>query len=141
MRVEIRETTSEYPGERRLGDLVRQHDIEAVFIDVGPDRPAALGLITLVTRLGRGIAVVAVHAENDPDTILQCLRSGATEFLAKPFPETDFDQAVNRIIERRQASAPETTRGQLHVFAPVKGGAGSTTLAYNSAFQIRKATK
>ena len=140
-RVEIRETTSEYPVDRRIGDLVRQHDIEAVFLDVSTDRRAAISLINLINGLGRGAAVVAVHTANDPDTILQCLRAGAAEFLANPFPETDVSQAVARIVDRRQSSAPGTTRGQLHVFAPVKGGSGATTLAHNTAFRIRKATK
>jgi len=140
-RVEIRETTSEYPGDSRIGDLVRQHGIEAVFLDVSTDRRAAISLINLIGELGRGVAVVGVHTENDPDTILQCLRAGAAEFLAKPFPDNDVSEAISRIVDRRQARAPGTTRGQIHVFAPVKGGSGATTLAHNTAFRIRRATK
>ena len=140
-RVEIKETVSEYPGDRRIDDLVRQHDSEAIFLDVNTDRQAALSLISSIGQLGRKVAVVAVHTTNDPDTILQCLRAGAAEFLSAPFPDADVGHVLSQILDRRHAVAPGSTRGQLHVFAPVMGGSGSTTLACNIAFRIRKATK
>jgi pilus assembly protein CpaE len=44
------------------------------------------------------------------------------------------------MLQHRGAGArrPASKRGRIHFFAPVKGGSGATTLAYSTAFQIRK---
>jgi pilus assembly protein CpaE len=89
------------------------------------------------------VAVIALARSNDPETILQCLRAGASEFLSSPFPPNDLRQAVQRIGRRQIAEASPTAgkRGRLIVFSPVKGGAGSTTLATNVAFAIKRESR
>jgi pilus assembly protein CpaE len=129
---------STYPSSR---DLVGQLDgFDALALDVGSDRPAALALLKTVIEGRPEVAVIALARSNDPEIILQCLRAGAAEFLSSPFPPNDLRQAVQRIARRRTVEVkPEAARrGRLIVFAPVKGGAGSTTLATNVAFALRR---
>lgn len=132
----------QYPSVDELERAIGGGRIEAVFIDVGSDRAAALALIAAVGRFGPEIAIAGLDQSNDPEAILQCLRGGAGEFLASPFPVEEVRHAVRRMLEHSGVASrrPATARGKVHVFAPVKGGSGATTIAYSSAYQLRKQT-
>jgi len=129
---------SSYPAPRNLAERLAGFD--ALALDVGSDRQAALALLKAVIEARPEVAVIALARSNDPDIILQCLRAGAAEFLSSPFPPNDLRQAVQRIARRQTAeSKPEAARrGRLIVFAPVKGGAGSTTIATNVAYALQR---
>ena len=131
---------NEYPSIATLDQLLATQQVEAIFIDVGSDRAAALQLIAHLGKAAPDAAVAGLDQSNNPEVILQCLRGGATEFLASPFPLEEVRHAVRRMLQHSDVAArgPASSRGRIHVFAPVKGGSGATTLAYSTAFQIRK---
>lgn len=132
----------EYPTIAALDRLLATQPVEAIFLDVGSDRAAALQLIAHLRKAAPDAAVAGLDQANNPEVILQCLRGGAAEFLASPFPPEEVRHAVRRMLQHSGIAArrPASKRGRIHVFAPVKGGSGATTLAYNTAFQIRKQT-
>jgi pilus assembly protein CpaE len=127
-----------YPAPRGLSDALSSAD--ALALDVGTNRKTALELIQAALETRPELAVIALARNNDPETILQCLRLGAAEFLSSPFPPNDLRQAVQRIGRRQtvETHASGSKRGRLIVFAPVKGGSGATTLATNVAYAIRR---
>lgn len=127
-----------YPSPRSLADSLS--GVDAMALDVGSDRQTALALLKAALETRPELAVIALARNNDPETILQCLRLGAAEFLSSPFPPNDLRQAVQRIARRQTVEThPQgSRRGRLIVFAPVKGGSGSTTLAANVAYAIRR---
>ena len=131
---------NDYPSVAALDQLLATQHIEAIFLDVGSDRAAALRLIAHLGKAAPGTTVAGLDQANNPEVILQCLRGGATEFLASPFPPEEVRHAVRRMLQHSGVAArrPASKRGRIHVFAPVKGGSGATTLAYTTAFQIRK---
>ena len=132
----------DYPAGRALGEQLRQRHPDALLIDVGTQRDRALELLGLMGRDWPNLSVVALHRSNDPETILQCLRGGAAEFLSSPFPANDVGQALDRMLRRKSLETrPKAAgRGRVFAFAPVKGGSGATTLVSNTAFQIQKKT-
>ena len=129
---------SAYPAPRDLAESLG--GVDALALDVGSDRQKALDLLHAVLETRPDLAVIALARNNDPETILQCLRLGAAEFLSSPFPPNDLRQAVQRIARRHtvETPSPDSRRGRLLVFAPVKGGSGATTLAANVAYAIRR---
>ncbi len=129
---------SSYPQPQKLVDEL--YGFDALAIDVGSDRKAALELLKTVVEGRPEVAVIALARSNDPEMILQCLRAGAAEFLSSPFPPNDLRQAVQRVARRQlsDAAPSATKRGRLIVFSPVKGGAGSTTLAINTAYAVKR---
>ena len=131
---------NEYPSVATLDQLLATQQIEAIFVDVGSNRAAALQLIAHLGKAAPDAAVAGLDQANNPEVILQCLRGGATEFLASPFPPDEVRHAVRRMLQHGGLSSrrPASKRGRIHVFAPVKGGSGATTLAYTAAFQIRR---
>ncbi|MEZ5391826.1 MAG: hypothetical protein R2724_02875 [Bryobacterales bacterium] len=137
----LAEMLTAYPAPRTLTDKLSGFD--ALALDVGSNRVEALALLKVALETRPEIAVIALARTNEPDTILQCLRLGASEFLSSPFPPNDLRQAVQRIGRRQTVAAQPSgaRRGRLIVFAPVKGGAGATTLAANTAYAIQRESK
>lgn len=135
--------SASYPDEAELEAMLRGRELDAVLVDVGSDRARALALVrTLLDRFPES-SVVGLARANDPETILQCLRAGASEFLSIPFPPSDVRQAVQRILKRRaiEARASPVRRGKLYAFAPAKGGSGATTIATAVAYRIQRETQ
>lgn len=134
-------TLAQYPSGHELSDCVQRHRPEVVLIDVSSKREPALQLIAQVVDYWPDISAVGVSDANDPEAILQCLRNGASEFLANPFSASDVQQAVQRIHRRKAVEIPQKSpqRGSLIVFAPVKGGSGATTIASSTAYAIERA--
>ena len=132
---------NQYPPKGQFADRLRRIGPRAVLIDVSSNRDQALALVGEAVNGGPQISVVGVSRSNDPETILQCLRAGAGEFLCAPFHAPDIQQAFLRITERASAdtTAAPASRGRLLAFAPVKGGCGATTLACNTAYRLGKA--
>lgn len=133
---------NQYPPAGQFSDRLRRIAPQAVLIDVSSDRERALALVSEAVNCGPQISAIGISRSNDPETILQCLRSGAGEFLCSPFQIPDIQQAFQRIAER---TAPDTavsplSRGRLVAFAPVKGGCGATTLGCNTAYRLGKAS-
>ena len=138
--LEIVEEQTSYADAETHAERLARHD--AALLDVGSDRQTALNLLRRLLEINPELAVVALNRSNDPETILQCLRAGAAEFLSSPFPPQDVRQAIQRIAKRRvvEARPAASRRGRLLAFAPVKGGSGATTLACTAAFQIQRET-
>ena len=131
---------NDYPGSRDLAEQFRQRQPDALLIDVGTRRDRALELFAQIGRQWPDLSVVALHGSNDPETILQCLRSGAAEFLCSPFSAHDVGQALDRMLRRKnlQTRPRAAGRGRVFAFASAKGGSGATTICCNTAFQMRK---
>jgi pilus assembly protein CpaE len=131
-----------YPSPIELAEKIRQIRSDVVLIDVGSDRARALELIAPVIASGPHVSATGLNRSNDSEAILQWLRSGGTEYFSSPFSQSDLAHAVERTLLRRTVEASTESAappGRLFAFAPVKGGAGATTIAMNVACQFHKA--
>ena len=135
----------EYPALQSLEVRLRQLKPNVVLLDVGTDLDRATDLLHFLTGLGEDLHVVGIHTRNDSETLLRALRAGATEFLFAPFDKGALDEAAARLLRLRQPSAQTAPAadhedGKLVVFTSTKPGAGSSTLATQTAFALRRAT-
>ena len=113
------------------------------------DIRAGVGAVNAIERLRASwpaTSIFAIASTAEPDQILQAMRSGANEFLAwslkgggPPFEET-FRTALQRTVERSRPKEGSRSTAVLSFFG-TKGGAGTTTLAVNSAIEIARASK
>src|SRR3954469_14517013 len=85
------ERAAGYPAPGEVPAAVRQ-SCNIAFLDVTTSEDRALPLIA---ELCGSMPVVALHAHNDADLILRCLRRGASEFLSDPSAEP-----VRGVLER-----------------------------------------
>jgi pilus assembly protein CpaE len=83
--------------------------------------------------------IFAIASSAQPEQILQAMRAGANEYLSWPI-DASFNAAIQRAAER---SKPKdgSRNGCVLSFFGVKGGAGTTTIAVNTAIEIARISK
>ena len=86
-----------------------------------------------------GATIVAIAATTQPEQILQAMRAGANEYLSWPLDES-FTAAIRRAAERSRPKDGSRNSCVLSFFG-VKGGAGTTTLAVNTAIELARTSK
>jgi pilus assembly protein CpaE len=92
-------------------------------------------------------SIFAIASSAEPEQILQAMRAGANEYLAwslngeaGPRLEETFLTALRRTIERSRPKDSERSTSVLSFFG-TKGGAGTTTLAVNTAIEIARVAR
>ena len=83
--------------------------------------------------------IFAIASSAQPEQILQAMRAGANEYLAWPLDDS-FIAAIHRAAERSRPKDGSRNSCVLSFFG-VKGGAGTTTIAVNSAIEIARTSK
>jgi len=125
-------------GDDRLAGGAPQADI--VVVDGRQQPGEAFAAIERLRVAAPGVSVFVVAGEAAPDLIIQSMRAGANEFLTWPLADTAVHEAVGRAAARRDAS-PGRSRATTAVFFGAKGGAGTTTIAVNSAVELARLSK
>ncbi|MBI3683617.1 MAG: AAA family ATPase [Acidobacteria bacterium] len=130
---------SEYPEVsstlyiRVLQDLER-HPEAALVMDMSYDSEIALAALQKVKQAVPELYVVASNYQADGETVLACLRAGASDFLAQPLKRIEFRDAIQRLESAPRRVSTTTSRlGKIYTFLGAKGGVGTTTLAVNFA--------
>jgi pilus assembly protein CpaE len=121
-----------------FADVARQSTPDLAVIALDTDQQKAIQLITQLTAEFPAIALLAVSARGDGQSILQALRSGAKEFLTQPLVLEELIAALQRIRQSRAAvDAGPSSNGAPKVESLVvavvgsRGGIGSTSIAVN----------
>ena len=113
-------------------------------------RNGSLSSVEAIERLRASwpsTSIFAVAASSEPDQILRAMRAGANEYLAWPYQETgasltdSFKTALKRTADRHRPAKDSARSGVTLSFFGAKGGAGTTTLAVNSAIDIARLSK
>lgn len=129
-----------YPSQQTLDGRLRQLRPDVLLVDLGSSLETAADLIRFAAALPHPPQIVGLHKENDSRAILLSLRMGASEFLHAPFDADVQREAVSRLRRLRQPeldSAPDP--GTVIVFSSAKPGAGSSTIAIQTAFALQRA--
>jgi pilus assembly protein CpaE len=118
---------------RVLQDLERNPSA-GLIVDIANDPENAIKAVERVKQAAPDLFVMVSNFHADGETVIQCLRAGANEFLTQPIRRTEFREAIQR-FERapKRQSAGESKLGKIYTFIGTKGGVGTTTLAVNFA--------
>ncbi len=118
---------------RVLQDLER-HPHAGLIVDISSDPEGAIKAIDKVKQAAPDLFVMVSNFSSDGETVIQCMRAGANEFLLQPLKRTEFRDAIGR-LERapRHTTAGESKLGKIYTFIGTRGGVGTTTLAVNFA--------
>jgi pilus assembly protein CpaE len=116
-------------------------------VDIRSGSTKAVDAIERLRAAWPSAAIFVVASTAEPDQILQAMRAGANEYLSwslhgmsgPPLEET-FLTALERTVERHR-SKQGARSSTLMSFFGAKGGAGTTTLAVNSAVEIARTSK
>jgi pilus assembly protein CpaE len=96
-------------------------------IDFDRDRRRAVVLAERLHASMPGTALFAVSSQAQPDSILEAMRSGCSEYLIKPLDRDQMLSAVARVSARRREKK-DTDKAQVLAFMGAKGGCGVTTI-------------
>lgn len=138
--LELRESAADLP--RDAVAQVLDANPQVVFIDLG-DSPAGVRVIKLISQEAPEIRVVAAGPNVTADVLLQVMRSGASEYLPRPFEAEDVAAAFQRVRRRLGGTVAEEAPGRGAVttlFSP-KGGVGVSTVAVNLSVALRRLTE
>jgi pilus assembly protein CpaE len=100
---------------------------EVCLLDFDKNRQLAVILAERIHAHLPAIAIFAVSAQSQPNAILEAMRCGCSEYLAKPIDRDQLTSAVVRIGARRREKQDQK-RAQVLAFMGAKGGCGVTTL-------------
>jgi pilus assembly protein CpaE len=118
---------------RVLQDLERQPHA-GLIVDISGDPEGCIKAVERVKQAAPELFVIVSNFHADGETVIQCMRAGANEFLLQPIKRTEFRDAMGR-LERapRHGTGGESKLGKIYTFVGTKGGVGTTTLTTNFA--------
>lgn len=128
---------AQMPDRRLIAEMASGERPALIFLDVTTNPEAGLEVLTQLAQGLIGVPVVVILAGNDPDLILRCLRTGASEFLLQPVTAEQVQPVLARLIMRR-GDAALTGGARVQVVMPAKGACGASTLASNLAFHWKR---
>ncbi len=119
---------------------VQSANPDAVLVDIPADNPLpALHAIEILHEELPDTALFAVGTMSQPQVIVNSMRVGATEFIARPATTTDLIEAFVRLTTSRRKQGREESRGKIFAVVNAKGGNGATTVAVNLALALQAA--
>ena len=121
-------------GEAALGAPPGRPDIAIVEVS-GAATPGEGDPVALIERLARRLpdtALVATAAAASPEFVVQLLRAGALEVVARPVEQRELVAAIEKLARVRGRSV-QRQPGRVTAVFSTKGGLGTTTLAVNTA--------
>ena len=118
---------------------------DVAIVDIRSSAPAALVTVERLRAAWPAATFFAIATTAQPEQILQAMRAGANEFMAWPQGpeetaalEEAFRSALRRAADKVEAAGGGGRHSRVLSFFGAKGGAGTTTLAVNSAIEIAR---
>jgi diguanylate cyclase (GGDEF)-like protein len=91
-------------------EIIEQVPIELVLSDISLIGESGLDLLHELDPRSSDIAVVMMTGNSDAQTAIDCLRSGAFDYLLKPMTSQDIIEVVDRVLERQLKMKAERDR-------------------------------
>jgi pilus assembly protein CpaE len=135
-------TCASYPvaGADPITRRVRAANPDVTLVDIPADNPPlALRAIELLHQEMPEAAIFAIGNLNQPQIIVNAMRSGAREFIERPTNTTDLLEAFVRLTTAQRRTRQEGPRGKVYSVINAKGGNGATTVAVNLALALQAA--
>lgn len=122
----------EYPGKQMLTEFTEEQGVNLCFIDTVSNSDWAFALMSDLASAESKVPAVALLEKPETEVILKALRSGAAEFLSRPFTAEPFTAAMERVSSMYRARGG-MTEARVVAVMPVKGSCGASTIAANIA--------
>lgn len=89
---------------------------------------------------GKHVPIIMLTSDRDVSQKVKALRSGADDYLVKPFHPAELLARIKALIARFAPGDSLVSRppmGRIHAYYGAKGGVGTTTIAINTAIALR----
>jgi len=114
---------------------------DLVLLDLPRDPQPAFALAAGLRRLQPTIHIIACSAQQQPDPslLLQAMRHGVQDFLAKPIDPAALREILARFMQE-EGGGESKPGGKLVLVMGTKGGVGTSTVAINLGIQLIQAS-
>ncbi|HSU61146.1 MAG TPA: sigma-54 dependent transcriptional regulator [Bryobacteraceae bacterium] len=92
-------------GEEALERLQREDKFSLVLLDVLMPRKNGLEALRHIRQLGRRLPVIMLSCASSAVTVVEAMKSGATDFLSKPISHEDLGSAVEKALSESASPA------------------------------------
>ncbi len=96
-------------GEQGL-EMLRDHHIDVVITDLKMPRRDGMSLLRAALELDAELPVVLITAHGTVDTAVEALKTGAFDYVTKPFDQQEVRTIVRKALATRALSARELSR-------------------------------
>jgi pilus assembly protein CpaE len=89
---------------------------------------------------GEHVPIIMLTSDRDVQQKVRALRSGADDYLVKPFHPAELLARMKSLIARfapKDALVGRPPMGRVHAYYGAKGGVGTTTIAINAAIALQ----
>ena len=112
---------------------------EVVLVDIDPQQvQRAVHAIETIHNSTSDIVIFAIGAMSNPETIVGAMRAGAREYLDRGISAENLIEAFSRFSATRSKARTASGRARVFTVTNVKGGAGATTVAVNTAVALQE---
>src|SRR6187455_785476 len=98
-------------GEQALA-LLRDHHIDLVITDLRMPRVDGMELLRRVAKFEEPAPVVMITAHGTVDTAVEALKTGAFDYITKPFDQDEVRTIVKKALRTQDLSATEASRAE-----------------------------
>jgi two-component system response regulator AtoC len=99
-------------GEQALA-LLHEHHIDLVITDLRMPKLDGMELLRRITALEDPMPVVMITAHGTVDTAVEALKTGAFDYITKPFDQEEVRTIVRKAVRTQDLSATEASRPSL----------------------------
>jgi len=96
-------------GEQALG-VLNEHHIDMVVTDLRMPKIDGMELLRRVRAMDEELPVVIITAHGTVDNAVEALKTGAFDYITKPFDQTEVRTIVRKALRTRDLAATEATR-------------------------------
>jgi pilus assembly protein CpaE len=142
----LREIVAALPGFAITGEIERwdtsetallkelqQRQPDVCVMDFDENREAAVARTEQIRSAMPTTAVFALASDAKPESIIEAMRSGCSEYLLKPPTRDRIVEAFQKHEQKQRERGGPSKRGKVYAMVGVKGGSGVTTLATHLA--------
>lgn len=125
-------------------EQLRQLSPDLIFLDVSEDPVMGLKFAQFLVEGAPNRRVVGMGDTLTPELLMQAMQAGVTEYLPRPVTAEKVQDSLDRLARKfghRGAEERKREPGKLFAFFSPKGGAGSTSVATNTAVSLHLLTR
>ncbi len=104
----------------QVTQLFARGGADAVIMEILPEAGLTLDALTHLVKTPGGHKVICVSVDSSPQTVIECIRRGAADYLTKPFSLSELRSVIGRALPDR----PRVADGQRHTAPEQDAGSG-----------------
>ncbi len=87
---------------RKVLPFIAEHEAEIILLDLIMPHVSGAELIEEINRRRPEIPILIITAVNDIDSVVECIRNGAQDYILKPVDKDHLRNRVQQALERRE---------------------------------------